>query len=168
MPAKRARVDNDSLQIWGIPVPPANKRNDGTHLYPISLNIWIASLTNSSLSMFESSYMVVPGRYTLLTALEANGGGVADADEEVVVVVMVLLANPLVSFPFENPLVAVCCCCGGCCDCGGAAENPFDARGEGVGKNSGGRNGGGPPPDDGGTPPLDEDDDKVSEGVVAS
>lgn len=114
--------------------------------------------------------MVVPGRYTLLTAdVVTNEGGVSKGAGEAAVAV-----NPLVSFPFENPFVVGCCCgCDdGCWDDG--AVNPFDERGEGVGKNSGGRNGGsgGPPPAPGweidGSPPLDEDEDKVSEGVVAS
>lgn len=102
---------------------------------------------------------MLPGRYTLLTPREADGAGEADDDE------MALLANPLVSFPFENPLVAGCGCDND--DCGGGAVNPFDERGEGVGKNSGGKNGGGCEVVVGGTP-LDEDDDNVSEGVVAS
>lgn len=93
----------------------------------------------------------------------ANDGGVSNGAGEAAV-------NPLVSFPFENPFVVGCCC--GCDDGCGAAVNPFDERGEGVGKNSGGRNdgSGGPPPPDPGCEidGSDEDEDNVDEGVVAS
>lgn len=45
-----------------------NVRKGGwTHLYPMSLRAWTASRTNSSLSMVESGYMVVPGGFTLTT-----------------------------------------------------------------------------------------------------